>query len=249
VLLFASGNVVVGFEPVLEALARLPAHIHLAAMVRLKPADYEAAMLARVAELGLEQRVHFFPFVPYERLGNVAADADVGLITSDVTNPNGAVGLPNRLFDYLTAGLPVIVPPMPDVVALVERHGFGISLPKVTADGWEQALKAMLDNLPAFRATALTARRAITWESNEEALFTFLGRPRRLTMVGFRDLSQYQRFQRIAASLTARGTNVKAVFLSAAPEPNRIRGAEFYHFEDRYGRGQGLSRVPDASDS
>lgn len=91
VLLFASGNVVVGFEPVLEALARLPAHIHLAAMVRLKPADYEAAMLARVAELGLEQRVHFFPFVPYERLGNVAADADVGLITSDVTDRKSVV--------------------------------------------------------------------------------------------------------------------------------------------------------------
>lgn len=245
VLLFASGNVVVGFEPVLEALARLPANVHLAALVRLKPAEYEARMLARVADLGLGQRVHFFPFVPYDELASVAADADVGLITSDVTNPNGAVALPNRLFDYLTAGLPVVVPPMPDVVELVQRHGFGRHLQVVTADNWHRALTQVLADLPGFKAAALAARRKITWESNEEALFNSLGRPRRVTMIGFRDLTRYQRFQRMAATLTARGTLVKAVCLSVDPAPNSIPGAEFYHFEDRYGRGVGLRRVPD----
>lgn len=243
VLLFASGNVVIGFEPVLEALATLPAQVHLAALVHLKPDIYEAAMKNRVVELGLTNRVHFFPFVPYDRLASVAADADIGLVTSDIANPNGAVALPNRVFDYLTAGLPIIAPPMPDVVELLRIHGCGLSLQEVTAEAWRTALETVIANLSGYRAAANMARRLETWESVEDQLFEFLGRPRTITLLGFRDLSRYQRFLRIAYSLSARGTKVKAVFLSSDPAPVNVPGAEFYHFTDRYGLGSGLARV------
>ncbi|MGR3484437.1 MAG: glycosyltransferase [Paracoccaceae bacterium] len=246
VLLFASGNVVIGFEPVLEALARLPDHVHLAALVKLKPQDYDVAMRARIEELGLGGRVHLLPFVPYGELASTVADADIGLMTGDVANPNWAVSLPNRTFDYLAGGLPVVAPPIPDVAELLDRHGFGVHLAEVSGDAWAAALHEVIDNLDAYKAAARAARREICWERNEDALFDYLGRPERVTMIGFRDLSRNQRFQRIAATLTARGVKVKAVFLSTDPEPTTVEGAEFYAFNDRHGLGDGPRLVPRA---
>ncbi|GGC89914.1 hypothetical protein GCM10011512_16080 [Tersicoccus solisilvae] len=242
-LLFASGNVVVGFEPVVRAMAALPSNVHLAAFVRLKPADYEATVKQEIADLGLSDRIHFFDFVEYSRLASLAADADVGLITSDTSNPNGAVALPNRLFDYLTAGLPVIAPPMPDVVDIIRKHGFGKTLEQVTATNWAEAITEVLHHRDAFKQAALRARQELTWESGEDELVSFLGNPRSVTLIGFRDLSRYQRFLRVAQTLTSRGIKVKALFLSADPAPVSIPGAEFYHFSDRYGLGDGPIQV------
>ncbi|WP_309131135.1 glycosyltransferase [Brevibacterium sp.] len=242
-LLFASGNVVVGFEPVIRALARLPEDVHLAAFVKLKPAEYEEKIHEEIRELGLADRIHFFDFVEYSRLASLASDADVGLITSDVSNPNGAVALPNRLFDYLTAGLPVIAPPMPDVVDLVQRHRFGITLKEVTTDQWVEAIIKVLEDRETFKRYALEAKRTLTWESGEEDLIEFLGNPQTVTLIGFRDISRYQRFLRITRTLTSRGVKVKAVFLSDDPAPVDISGAEFYYFSNRYGLGDGPVRV------
>lgn len=246
VLLYASGNVVMGFEPLLEALARLPAHIHLATMIRISPAEYHARIMALTDRLGLAGRVHFLPFVPYEKLAGIAADADVGVIILDSGNPNHAVSLPNRFFDYLTSGLPMVAPPLPEVAGLLGTHGCGVTLAAETPEGWLAALRQVLADRARYQAATIEARRKITWESNEDELFEFLGRPQRLTMLGFRDLSRYQRFQRIARTLSDHGTRIKAVFLSADPLPTSVENAEFYHFEDRYGRGPGLSLVPRA---
>ncbi len=242
-LLFASGNVVVGFEPVIRALAELPEDVHLAAFVKLKPIDYENEMLALIDELELTNRIHFFDFVPYEKLASIAADADVGMITSDVTNPNGAVALPNRLFDYVTAGLPVIAPPMPDVVDIVLEHEFGVTLERVTTENWVEAIQTVLADLDRYRKAAVEARKTLNWENGEDDIVEFLGNPRSVTLLGFRDISRYQRFLRITQALTSRGIHVKALFLSDDPAPVPFAEAEFFSFSDRYGLGNGPVRV------
>lgn len=242
-LLFASGNVVVGFEPVIRALAALPSNVHLAAFVKLKPAEYETAILREIEELGLADRIHFFDFVEYSRLASLAADADVGLITSDITNPNGAVALPNRLFDYLAAGLPVIAPPMPDVVDIIREYGFGQTLVQVNAENWASAIAEVLDRRAKYKEKAQEARQILTWENSEDELVEFLGNPKSVTLIGFRDISRYQRFLRITRTLTSRGIQVKALFLSDDPAPVEMPNTEFYGFSDRYGVGDGPVKV------
>lgn len=240
-VLFASGNVVVGFEPVIEALSKLPSHYHLLALIRLKPAVYEEEMLQKVAELNLQDRVHIRPFVEYEELAVLASGADVGLITSDISNPNGAVGLPNRCFDYLTSGLPVVAPAMPDVKALVAEHGFGEILTETTAEQWQSCIQRVVDDLDNYRLRAQAARRILTWESQDEGVFEFLGRPKTITMFGFRDLSRYQRYRRLARTLRRFGCAVNMVFFSEDPDnKNLVEGVSYYFCGDRYGVGPGF---------
>lgn len=243
-LLFASGNVVIGFEPVLHALAALPESYHLAAFVRLKPVEYHQSILALIEELRIGDRVHLFDFVNYERLAHLAAGADIGMITSDIANPNGAVGLPNRCFDYIAAGLPVVAPAMPDVKALVDIYGFGKILRSTTAESWVECILHVSENIEEFRARSAHARSALTWESQEDALYKFLGEPKSVTLVAFRDLTRYQRYKRLSRTLIKRGCKVKAAFVSIDPDIDHlVEGVDYYVTGERHFVDVGLQKL------
>jgi glycosyltransferase involved in cell wall biosynthesis len=244
IILFASGNVVVGFEPVLEALYELPDTFHLVALVRFAPSEYGEHVHKRIRELNLQERVHLLPFVPYERLAATAAAADIGLITSDISNPNGAVGLPNRCFDYLTAGLPIVSPAMPDVKALVDLHGFGRILDETTREQWKANILKVAEDIEHYRDRAHAARKILTWESQEEQVYDFLGRPKSVTLLGFRDLTRYQRYIRLAKSLRKFGCSVKLAFYSEDPDTTSLpEDMEFYCTGERYVSVEGPRRI------
>lgn len=247
IVLATSGGVVQGFESVLEALAQLPANIHLAAFVRIRPFSYEAAVLDRISALGLEDRVHILGFVPYEELASLLADADLGIMILDPDNPNHSVSLPNRVFDFTTSGLPFVAPPIPEIADYVNRHTCGLILSDVSSASWAEAITHALADLPRYKVAMEHARTQVTWETLEEGLIEFLGFPKMVTLLGFRDLSRYQRFLRIADTLTSKGIGVKAAFFSEDPLPLRNPQVEFYHYSDRYGREPGLRRVPTAA--
>lgn len=242
-VLVTTGNVVEGFGTVLDAIALLPRSVHLVALVRLSPRSYELQMREYIANQGLSDRVHLQGFVPYDELAGFLADADLGLITLDPHNPNHSVSLPNRVFDFVTAGLPFIAPPLTDIAEFLREHRCGATITDVSAEAWANAINRVLGDLPAFHLAVAEARAKVTWESLEDDLIEFLGSPRTVTMLGFRDLTRYQRFLRVADSLARRGICVKAAFFSDNPLPIRIPDAEFYHFTDRYGLGPGLTRV------
>jgi glycosyltransferase involved in cell wall biosynthesis len=50
---------------------------------------------------------------------------DIGLVIDRTTTDNTRLALPNKLFEYLMAGLAVVVPDAPAMAALVEREGVG----------------------------------------------------------------------------------------------------------------------------
>lgn len=243
-VLVTSGNVVEGFETVVDAIALLPDHVHLLALVKLSPASYAERAKAHIAERGMEGRIHLVGFVPYEELAGLLTDADLGIITLDPNNPNHSVSLPNRVFDFVTAGLPFIAPPLPDIRDFIEEHHCGAVLNEVSPEAWASTIESLLADLPRLRKAVTEARSVVTWESLDDGLIDFLGSPRTVTMLGFRDLSRYQRFLRTADSLSRRGIHVKAAFFSDNPQPVNIPNTEFYHFSERYGRGPGLVRVP-----
>ena len=70
VVLVLSGSVIQGIEPVIEALAELPSHVHLVGLVRLVLPGHEDELRALAKRLGISDRVHFLPFAPYETLAS-----------------------------------------------------------------------------------------------------------------------------------------------------------------------------------
>jgi glycosyltransferase involved in cell wall biosynthesis len=74
---------------------------------------------ALVKEHGLEDRVRLIGKMPYERMMDYTRNADLGLTLDKDTNLNYRFSLPNKLFDYLHAGIPVLATDLPEVAAIV----------------------------------------------------------------------------------------------------------------------------------
>lgn len=246
-VLVTTGNIVNGFEAVLDAIAQLPQDVHLVAFVKVSPTEYAERVRSHLEGLDIQHRVHIEGFVPYEELPGLLADADAGLITLDPSNPNHSVSLPNRVFDFTTAGLPFVAPPLREISEYIAEHRCGVTLADVDSSSWRDGILKILEDLKPLRQATDIARRTVTWDSQENDLVQFLGNPGSVTMLGFRDLTRYQRFLRITDTLTRRDISTKAVFFSENPLPLKNPDAQFYHFTDRYGVGPDLSRVPNES--
>ncbi len=79
-------------------------------------------------EMGLEGKVFLLPPVPSERLPEVTVSADAGLILFRNTCLNHYYSLPNKLYEYMMAGVPVIASGFPEMRRVIEESRCGILL-------------------------------------------------------------------------------------------------------------------------
>jgi glycosyltransferase involved in cell wall biosynthesis len=64
--------------------------------------------------------------IPLKDIVSKISSFDAGVVTIPPTSFNYANGLPNKLFQYIQARLPIITGPIPEVVAIVKECGIGI---------------------------------------------------------------------------------------------------------------------------
>ena len=86
---------------------------------------YVAGLTRLARECGLGERVHFVPSVPLEELLGQTAEADVGVSLLEDVCENHRLALPNKVFEYVAAGVPVVASRLPEVTQLVEGRGIG----------------------------------------------------------------------------------------------------------------------------
>jgi glycosyltransferase involved in cell wall biosynthesis len=170
-LIVAAGNSKEGtsFEPIFDALAALPEHVHLAFVGR----NYEGpSALAR--ERGVDGRVHFLPPVPPAEVKSFIAGADAAAILYWPITSNFLNALPNRLYQAIAAGLPLLYPEtMRAIRALCEEHDVGVPIDPRDAHSVLAGIRRLLDEpgeLERLRANARQAARQVNWEHEEAKL-------------------------------------------------------------------------------
>lgn len=114
-------NVDRGAEEAVEAMAQL----ETAHLVIIGGGDVLDILKSKVEQLALGDRVHFHPRMPYERMMECTQLCDVGLTLDKDTNINYRYSLPNKLFDYLQAGIAVIASGVIEVRRIVEQYALG----------------------------------------------------------------------------------------------------------------------------
>lgn len=146
-----------GCHVLVEAVARVP-EAHL---VFLGGGPEQPALAARAEALGLADRVRFVPSVPPDALLAVTAGADVGVTLLEDTCLNHRYALPNKLFEYLAAGVPVLGSDLPEVRDVVTGHDVGLVADAADPAAVAEALGRMV------RDAAARAR----WAANAPAVF------------------------------------------------------------------------------
>jgi glycogen(starch) synthase len=148
--------------------------VHLAVIAAKHPRE----LREMAASLGLADRVHFPPPVPYDRLVSLIRSADVAVHPLD-RYANGDVALPNKLFEYLHADLPMVVSDSPQMADFVRTHRLGEVAPVDDSDAWAVALARVLAHPENYRGDPddrSRLRREWSWETQEEALLALYER-------------------------------------------------------------------------
>jgi glycosyltransferase involved in cell wall biosynthesis len=146
-----------------------------------------AALQARARTLGLgEDAVRFHGFLPYRQALEDVARADAGLIPH-FANESWQTTVPNKLFDYMSLGLPVVASDAAPVARILEETGAGVTFRDRDAADLARVLAALCSD-PGRHAMGEAGRRAVrthyNWEADAARLSRALERVRSLPRLG-----------------------------------------------------------------
>jgi len=125
-----------------------------------------------VRKHGLEDSVIFIPRQSPDVLRSLTKMAEIGLSLDKDTNPNYRYSLPNKLFDYIQCGIPVLVSDLLEVRKIVETWQVGRVMIDYSIENIASMLRMMLLNndKQLLKENLKRAAENLTWEQNIPAL-------------------------------------------------------------------------------
>lgn len=158
-----------GIEETLHALALMEPSTHLV-MLGYGQEDYLAQLRALAESLGLSERVHVVgPVLPHE-VTAALADGDVSVVHIRPTVLSYRFALPNKLFESIRAGLPIVAADLPDMARVVTSLGVGRTSALDDPAALARALTETMADADTYRAAARAAAAHLTWEAEAENL-------------------------------------------------------------------------------
>ncbi|HRW63160.1 MAG TPA: glycosyltransferase [Bacteroidales bacterium] len=87
--------------------------------------DIKQQLTDRVKNKNLEHKVEIINRIPFDELAYETSRADLGIALEENLGLNYYFALPNKLFDYIQAGVPVLVSPFPEMQKIVRKYDVG----------------------------------------------------------------------------------------------------------------------------
>lgn len=169
-------NVRRGAEEAVEAIKylRVPAILLIVGNGDVVP------LLKEITEReGLSHKVWFKPRMPYTELMQYTAAVDLGLTLDKPDNLNYLYSLPNKIFDYIQAQIPVLSSRLPELERIINEYGVGLCIdshePQHLAGRMEQALTDTALR-QAWKQNLATAAEILCRENEEQELKALYGK-------------------------------------------------------------------------
>jgi len=176
IILQGSGiNIERGGEELIEAV-RQTAKITL---LIVGYGDVINTLKSMAKDYDLTERIKFIPKVPWSELMRYTKMADAGLSLDKDISLNYRFSLPNKLFDYVSAGIPVIAGDLPEIRKIVESFNCGIIIPSITPDEISRAIVTIRDDhelRDRLRQNSVRASASLNWEIEKQKVITLYGK-------------------------------------------------------------------------
>jgi glycosyltransferase involved in cell wall biosynthesis len=159
-----------GLGPLLEAMSFVRPDVHLVFMGYGK--DQEK-LKERATEVGLTARVHFVPAVSQAELLFWSASADAGIIPYQANDLNNLYASPNKLYEFIQAGLPILANDLTFLRTVIVAEGFGLVRTLDTPQAFADAINAMMgdsEKLAGYRRSILARRHVFSWRHESAPL-------------------------------------------------------------------------------
>ena len=158
-----------GLEWVIDAMPL----VENAVLYIIGDGDIREELQARVKRLQLTDRVMFHGKAEATELHKYTPSASIGLCLLENRGMSYYYALPNRIFDYMHAGVPVLASPFPEIKSIVETHKTGILTSDYSAQALALTINQMLINpYPTQHLRTISAE--FCWEKEELKILELL---------------------------------------------------------------------------
>jgi len=124
----------------------------------------------------LQDKIVFIDKIPANELANYTANADLGLTLDKDTNLNYRFSLPNKVFDYINAGIPILSTKLPELENLITKYQIGFFIdnhePKHIAEIINKVLNSQDYN--TYKINTQLAKKENSWEIEKQVLINLI---------------------------------------------------------------------------
>jgi glycosyltransferase involved in cell wall biosynthesis len=127
-----------------------------------------------VNELSLNNKVAFLGRLPFEELSQQTRKSHLGVSLEKAEGLNYKYAVPNKVFDYIHAGVPVLYAPLTELQSILAPYKVGEVLKSHQPSQLAQQLKAMLasSDYKKWVKNCEKAKQELNWENEVQSLKT-----------------------------------------------------------------------------
>jgi glycosyltransferase involved in cell wall biosynthesis len=162
-------NIDRGAEELIEAMKYLENTL----IIFVGSGDVIELLKSQVQKNKLQEKVLFFGKKPYTELLNYTTVSDLGVSLDKNTNINYKFSLPNKIFDYLHCGIPMLVSDLPEIKKIVEGYHVGIIAPSHDPKELANQINQLFSNASLYNQLKANTHKAsleLTWENECKVL-------------------------------------------------------------------------------
>jgi glycosyltransferase involved in cell wall biosynthesis len=138
--------------------------------------DVEGELKQLSESLNLSERITFLGRITPNKLHPITCAASIGVSIEEDYGLNYRYALPNKLFDYIQAGLPVLVSNLPEMARIVTDYNIGLTISSSsTATELAENISQMLideSKLAQWQSNVAKAANELVWENEKGKLVT-----------------------------------------------------------------------------
>ena len=127
----------------------------------------EEELKARAKELG-DENIRFYPPIHVSKLIPEASASHIGVAITEQISLNFKYSVSNKLFEYASAGLPVIMSAIPEHIYLNDKYNFGIVLPEDSPEEFAKAAIKIYTDKELYKQlseNAIKMSNELNWEN------------------------------------------------------------------------------------
>ena len=165
-----------GLENLIQSLVYLP-DCHLVFMGYGND-KYKKHLLELTRRIGMESRVSFFGPVPSDEVTIYAASADLGVAPIENACLSYYYCSPNKVFEYIHAGLAVVASDFPELRRVIHQHDIGYTFNPDDPRDISRAVNYIFENPERWqrmKQNTLTASQYYNWENESKKLLNLYG--------------------------------------------------------------------------
>ncbi|MCF6268825.1 MAG: glycosyltransferase [Melioribacteraceae bacterium] len=156
-----------GFEPLMKAMTK----VENCNLIVLGTGVFKTKYEKLAIELGIEKRLHFLGNIEQSELINYTAGADIGVSLIENISKSYYYALPNKLFEYIMAKIPVLVSDLPQMKKIVCDYNVGRFATLENKKDLENVLSEMIadkDKIEIYKRNAVEASQELNWQMEFE---------------------------------------------------------------------------------